>query len=123
MWRSADGMVNIAKLPCAVDELSGLRTFLSTLSPEVWKSLDEKLDEFTEALYYELDEIPIDEAVEAEFVHEPLPAELASNLDWGRLLGEDCSAELARIDLRWRMDVSEAVMSMITDLENGPTAE
>jgi len=123
MWRSADGRVNIAKLPCAVDELSGLRAFLSTLSPEVWKSLDEKLDEFTEALYYELDEIPIDEAAEAQFVGEALPPEFASNLDWGRLLGEDCSAELARIDLRWRMDVSEAVMSMITDLENGPTAE
>jgi len=117
MWRSVDGMANTAALPSHVEELAGLRAYLSTLSPEERDLLDDEMQEFIGALFRELRLVPIDEGVEAQFVGVALPPEFASNLDWTRLLGADHSIELGRIDLRWRLDVAEAVADMVADLD------
>jgi hypothetical protein len=118
MWLSEDGVVNTASIPFVnLPNSEELASALSGLTENQTELLDSKLldimweiADLTDAIKFTTEE--------KKFVGASPPSEVFRDLDWAELIGPNATKAFERIDLRWRLDVLNALQQSVADLAN-----
>ena len=116
MWLSEDGVVHTASIPFVnLPKGNELARALSSLTEDEIELLDSRLLDTMWEIAESIDAIKVT-AEEEKFVGISPPSEVFRNLDWADLIGPNAAKAFERIDLRWRLDVLNALQQRVADL-------